>query len=144
MSRKSFPNPSAYQQSGAVGLSKQPPTYEDGYDYPVFCLKHLHRDYDIDSCIRANSKFIKSFAKRLKVLSDLTWTQIQLSDRHGHGAEKIAKASINPSVPTSITRDVKDFLSFCFSGTDGRIVGYRDSNIFHIVYIDTDLSVYDH
>lgn len=144
MSNKTFKNPTVYKRSGGISLSKSS-LYEDGYDYPIFCLKHLHRDYGVDPCVNcSDKKFLKGFVKKLKLLSDLTWTQIHLSDRHGHGAEKININCIKPSIPSSITKEVKDFLSFYFAGDKGRIVGYQNSNIFHITYIDIDLSVYDH
>jgi len=144
MNRKTLKNPTPYNKSGHIGLS---PTisYESGYNYPVFCLKYLHKNYDIDTCVSCSDrKFLKGFVKKLKTLSDLSWTDIQLSDCRGHGAEKIASKSIKPSMSTKISEDVKDFLSFRFAGDEGRIIGFRSSNIFHITFIDIDLTVYDH
>ena len=145
MGDNSFKPPKLRQSSGEIGLSKSASSHADGYDYPVFCFKYLHKEYDIDKCcIKSDKKFLRGFVKKLKLLSDLTWSSIKLSDRTGHGAEKIAKNSIKVSIPASITNDVEEFLSFYFAGDKGRIIGFQDSNIFHVVYIDTDLSVYNH
>lgn len=116
----------------------------DKLNYPVFCFKHLHKDYNIKQLVMSDKSFQKQLLKKIETISQLSWTDIQLSDRHGLGTEKIAKSSIKVSIPQSLTKDIKDFLSFYFNGTRGRIVGYKNKALFHIVYIDTTLEVYDH
>ena len=142
MGRKKIPQPKPSSSSGQVGLA----SYSIPEDsYPVFCFRHLHSKHNIEFCINADKKFLKGFTKKLETLSKLTWKNIQLTNRKGLGTEKIAKTSIIPSIPCSITRDVQSFLSFYFAGEKGRIIGYKGAhNIFHIVYIDTKLSVYKH
>lgn len=109
-------------------------------DYPVFCFKHLHSDYNVDKCDKDDkSALVEQIAK----LSSMDWNQIQLAPKSGLGSEKIARASIKPSVPVAITEDVKDFLALRYNGHKA-FVGYRNRFIFHIVYIDHNFSVYDH
>ena len=116
----------------------------DRIDYPLFCFRHLHRDFDIDKCLCADKTFSRQFLKKIGLVSKLSWIDIQMSDRRGHGTEKIFKSSITKSIPSSITDDVNDFLSFYFNGDRGRIIGFRNQMVFHVVFIDTELTVYRH
>ncbi len=116
----------------------------DKIDYPIFCFRHLHPDYNLDECVMSDVKFSKQLLRKIQLISSISWREIQFSDKHGHGTEKIAINAINKSIPTSITEDVKDFLSFYFHGTSGRIIGFQTQAIFHVVYIDTKLDVYNH
>ncbi len=115
---------------------------EDKYeniDYPVFCLKHLHKDYHIDKCT-AEEKI--RLLERLHKLSNMTWQNIQLAPKHGLGSEKIARTSIKAAIPGHITPEV-NFLALRFDGMKP-LVGYRSGFILHIIYLDRDFTLYDH
>ena len=128
------------QQKVNVGKNFKPTeTHINKIDYPVFCFKHLHKDYSINSCKNEDKLFL---IERLHKLSQMTWTQIQLAPKHGLGSEKIERDSIIPSIPAQITADVK-FLALRYYGLKP-IVGYRSGSIFHIVYIDYNFTVYPH
>ena len=134
----------AYSKSDKLALSGSATSSVDRIDYPIFCFRHLHDDYGVDQCIAGDGQFIRQLFKKIQRVSGLSWTDIQFANRKGNGTEKIAKSSIKKSIPISITEDVKDFLSFYFNGTKGRMIGFRNKMIFHIVYIDTKLDVYRH
>ena len=117
-----------------------PPDNSDRFNYPVFCLKYLHRDYDVDSCsIEDRASLIRQMAN----LSRLSWDEIKLTPRHGMGSEKISRNSIRPSIPKEITSDVDSFIALRYSGRK-TIIGFRNQFIFHLVYIDRDFTVYNH
>ena len=116
----------------------------DEINYPVFCFRYLHKDYDMEKCVASDKRFPRGLIKKIEMVSKLSWDDIQLAHRRGTGTEKILRNSIKPSIPNEITDDVTDFLSFHFSGRKGRIIGFRDRYIFHVVYVDTKLTVYDH
>lgn len=109
------------------------------FNYPVFCFKHLQKDYSLEKCQR-DEKI--DLIERLCKLSTMTWEQIRLSDRHGLGTEKISQHSIRTGIPNHITPDVT-FYALRFSGKKP-IVGYKSDFIFHILYIDRDFTLYDH
>ena len=113
-------------------------------DYPVFCLRHLHKNYCIEKCLNADKSFPRQLIKKIGEISKLSWSEIKLASKNGLGAEKIDKKSIRVSIPTTYSEDVDFFTSFYFNGTKGRIIGHRSQSLFHILYIDTDLSVYKH
>ncbi len=113
-------------------------------DYPIFCFRHLQKDYNIEKCTRSDKSFPKQFLKKIDLISKLSWVEIQFADKKGNGTEKILLNSIKPKIPSPFTKDVKFFLSFYFNGRKGRIIGHRNKSLFHIVYIDTQLKVYKH
>jgi hypothetical protein len=109
------------------------------FDYPIFCFRHIHRIYGLEQCT-ANEK--SALIDRLYKLSQLTWQQISITQRHGFGFEKIEQTSIKTEMPKHITKDVTLY-SFRFDGLKP-FVGYRSTYIFHIVFIDRDFTLYNH
>ena len=81
---------------------------------------------------------------RLSKLSELSWYQIDCSDRHKFGYEKIDKKSLNFSLPLHVT-DETTIIAFRSSGLLS-MVGYRDTNTFHILAVDQNFnsSCYKH
>lgn len=107
--------------------------------YPVFCFKHLHKEYDLTICSTEDVHF---FTENLIKLSQLTWEQIKLTDRKGMGSEKISIKSLKSTIPNSLTPDIEELLVFRFHKR--RMLGYRNKFIFHIIFIDTKLTLYNH
>jgi hypothetical protein len=108
-------------------------------EHPIFCLRYLSKDYSISQCKTEDKA---AFADTIGKLSQLTWQQIYLADRHGCGFEKISRNAIKPSIPPNITEDVK-FIAFRFRSM-APMIGYRDSSIFRVVWIDPHFKVYSH
>lgn len=79
---------------------------------------------------------------KLRRLSQLTWAQIRLQDRHGLGTEKLAQDQVRCRIPTKLTSDTY-LLAFRFSGMKS-MVGYKDGAIFHIIAFDRNFTLYDH
>jgi hypothetical protein len=108
-------------------------------DYPVFCFKHLNTN------LSGDYKFYFEFIERLKKISSITWKQINVSDRHGFGTEKLPIKQIKPQLPTFITPDVKELLVFRANGDNRPFLGIRSGKIFHIVFIEERFGdVYNH
>ncbi|MBF0508058.1 MAG: hypothetical protein HQK57_03915 [Deltaproteobacteria bacterium] len=105
---------------------------------PIFSLSLLGGDYCLSKCERAEKA---SFADTLYRLSQLTWVQLRQADKHGLGYEKIERTSINAGIPNSI-KD-RSFIAFRFHGK-APMVGYRDQQVFYVVWIDRDFSLYNH
>lgn len=84
-----------------------------------------------------------AFASRVREMSQLTWIQIKSSHRHGQGCEEIPQSKISGSkIPSEIKPDAT-LLSFRCVGT-APMVGFRDGQTFHILWIDRDYSLYPH
>ena len=106
---------------------------------PVFCLHYLDRDYGLSQCERVLKV---SLIDKLYELSQLTWNQIINTHRHGLGLEKIPYGQIKGRMPTHITND-QDFIAIRFHQLKP-VVGYRMERIFHIVWLDYNMTLYDH
>ncbi len=108
--------------------------------HPVFCLRYLQDGFDLEACDQRQQA---DFAKALRKRSQMTWRQIWAADRHGLGAEKISRDSIKAPIPSHITEDVGFFIALRFSGK-APMVGYRIKDIFHIVWLDANFTLYKH
>jgi len=83
------------------------------------------------------------FAEAIFRRKCLTWKQIRQLPRHGLGTEKIPKSSIKAPIPQFITDDVNDFLAFRYHGKRP-MVGYRQKDIFFVLWFDSDFTLYEH
>ncbi len=111
----------------------------------VFCFRYIHGDYNADALCnkRAGNKLQKAFIKKIQNISQITIAEVRSDDKRGLGFELLDVNVLKKSIPTSVTEDVRKVNVFRFGG-DGRIVGYYSGNVFHILFIDPFLELYDH
>lgn len=95
--------------------------------------------YSVECCDQENRAFL---ASKLFTIGRMTWGEINQSGRHGLGTEIIGKGQINAPLPAIVTDDV-NLLAFRYNGKRP-MVGYRDSRIFHVLYLDHDFTLYPH
>jgi hypothetical protein len=130
------------KKSGRIDPSPPYYTYFSNKEFtekPCFCFQYIHSGYNVSAC--TDDQKI-ALVHTLERLSTITWIDIEGSHRHGLGAEKIIRDAIRPSIPTTIPKDA-DFLAIRFAGK-APMIGFRERNIFHIVFLDSKFSVYDH
>ena len=107
--------------------------------YPVFCLRHLQAGYDIEDLqIQDQCQFIK----RLRHLSKMEWASILEAHRHGAGKENIQRNAIRVAFPRAVHDDAT--LWALRYAQRKAMVGWRDGDVFHVVWIDHTFSVYNH
>jgi hypothetical protein len=108
---------------------------------PVFSLHYLDKKYCVSECDKDEKA---GLIDQLHILSNMTWQEIDSAPRHGIGREKIARNSIRGKFPDHIKHEENiNICAFRFSGMKA-MVGYRQENIFHIIWIDRDFTLYDH
>lgn len=129
------PKPQGGNRVSAPSSGGGPPTLE----HPVFCLRDLQRNYDLNDCSHDQQR---ALVQKFRELSRLTWIEIRSAHRHGLGAEKISHDAIIPAVPPVVTQDVT-LLAFRFSGRNP-MVGFRSGPVFKILWLDHNFTVYDH
>lgn len=112
-------------------------------NYPLFSFKYLrdktHRDCN-------ESKFFIKFLERLNKLSSLGWREIEKSDRHSFGTEKISISDIHHEVelPENFKKHTS-FTIFRATGDNHVFAGIREANTFHIFFIESTFGeLYDH
>lgn len=104
---------------------------------PVFSFHNMDKKYEIQTCEKDEKC---ALIDKLRQLSEMTWLDIMNSNRHACGCEIIENLKVIP--PSYIPRDVK-FLAFRFDGKKP-MIGYRQHEIFHIIWLDREFKVYDH
>ena len=106
---------------------------------PIFCLRYMQGKYSLPNCSDAQKC---GFSSTLFNLSRMTWIELKMANRHTLGTEKINQDAIRVKIPEHITEDVT-LLAFRFHEL-APMVGYRVNNVFHIVWLDHDFTLYDH
>ncbi|MBW8020051.1 hypothetical protein E0H95_02260 [Pseudomonas syringae pv. tomato] len=106
---------------------------------PVFSFEYLQHGWCVQDCQQdERSKMLD----KLRRLSSLTWRDIRQQDRHHLGSEIIDRGSINASIPSFLTDDVKLLAFRAFDRA--AMVGYRSGRIFHVLWVDRTFTLYDH
>ncbi|AFY70516.1 hypothetical protein Pse7367_2253 [Thalassoporum mexicanum PCC 7367] len=109
-------------------------------DKPLFSFYLLQSSFNIKACSKDEKA---QLANRIHLLSGLPWKNLKTSPRHGAGYEKISRDSIKVAIPQEITEDVKHFIAFrCFGKAP--MIGYRQEQTFHAIWLDPKFAVYDH
>lgn len=128
---------------GKVGLSKASLSTIENNDKkpPIFSFHQIGKFYCLESC-QPEEKV--ALIETLHKLSQFTWQELRNSNRHGLGTEKIEHSSIKGcSVPDFIIEQNIPLLAFRFHGKKP-MVGYRENQVYHILWLDRDFSLYNH
>ena len=105
-----------------------------------FSFKYLQKT-SYDKC--SETTFFVDLFGRLKSLGQLGWSEISKSHRHSYGYEKIPLSRIKKVV--QLTDDVRHLLVFRATGNNHVFLGFREGNIFHIVFIEAKFGdIYEH
>lgn len=108
---------------------------------PHFSFENMLRGtgYSVECCTAEDRQ---ALASKLFELSQISWSDIASSGRHGLGTEKIDRKSLKTKLPHNVTDDV-NILAIRYNGK-APMLGYRDNRIFQILLIDWNFSAYDH
>jgi hypothetical protein len=106
---------------------------------PRFCLGSLHPDYSVGAL---STEQRAALATALWERSSMTWQQIMLANKHGHGTEKISENAIRAGVPEPFAGST--FLAMRYQG-NLPMVGVREGRVFQILWIERAYGdLYDH
>lgn len=108
---------------------------------PIFSLERIQNGNFCFSSLDQEHKAM--FSEAIFRRKSITWSDIKFTDRHGLGTEKIPKSSIKAPIPPFITEDVEDFLVFRYHGKNP-MVGYRQKDIFYVLWFDHNFTLYKH
>jgi hypothetical protein len=116
------------------------PAHDYDLDSPAFCLRYIDRAYCITKCSQEQQgDFIASMLR----LSQMTWRQILLTNKKSKlGSEKLQPNVIARPRPKHIAED-QSLIAIRF-WEKGRMVGYRERDVFRIIWFDCDYSLYFH
>ena len=126
-------------KQGSFVKSVEPTNYDQ--KPPIFSLEKLQPGkYCLSELDQENKAMFSDAIFRRK---NLTWNEIKRADRHGLGTEKIAKDFIKAPIPRFITEDMDSYLVFRYHGMRP-MVGYRQRDVFYVLWFDSDFTLYDH
>ena len=109
----------------------------------VFGFSEL-RPYSYVNCHNDSSFFI-SFFERLKKLSSLDWNTVNTSARHSFGFEKMQADSVSAAAKQHVPVGMTSLMVFRASGDNHVFLGYRDNNVFQVIFIEYNFGdVYFH
>ena len=136
MKRINKPTP---RKGAHIPTPQEPPSFDS--KPPIFSLeKIVDGKYCLSSLNQEDKAF---FADAIFRRKNLPWIEIKKQDRHALGIEKIARNCITVAIPRFITEDVDHFLAFRFHGFKP-MVGYRNRDVFYVLWFDHDFTLYDH
>lgn len=112
-------------------------------DKIVFGFSELRPFSYVDS--HNDSSFFISFLERLKKLSNVDWNTVNASARHSFGMEKMPVASLTAAARTHVPEGMTSLLVFRATGDNRTFLGYRDNNVFQVIFIEYNFGdVYSH
>jgi hypothetical protein len=124
---------------GKVVKSLAPINYD--LQPPVFSLEKIQPGkYCLFNLDQANKAM---FAYAIYRRKSLSWNEIKQAPKHGLGTEKISTNSITAAKPKFITEDLSDYLAFRYNGKQP-MVGYRQRDVFFVLWFDHDFTLYNH
>lgn len=131
-------------RSAAVGkhlsVSQAADLQDTNATRPVFSLQYMQAGCCIADC---DAQQKGAFADALHELSQMTWREITVASRQGKGLETLKRYAIRKPIPDSIKDDVTTLIGIRF-WDKRRMVGYRDRDVFHIIWLDINGDLYDH
>ena len=109
---------------------------------PVFSHRYITGgDYCLKKC---SIEQFRSLADKLRILSDLQWSQIDSSPRETNGYEMLPVGQLAERAPAPFDK-IERMMVFRFGGKKGgRMAGVKDGEKFFILFIDHNFTFYDH
>jgi len=113
---------------------KKPPNYD--LSKPIFSFKHMKYQghYCISMCEGDEKSFIIDTLLRF---SQLTWREIKRLPKQ-FGFEKMPPYRFKVALPQILTPEVP-ILVARYGGEGGRLAGFRNKDVYHVVLVGKDL-----
>lgn len=91
---------------------------------------------------------LKSFSDKLRIITSVSWSAITSSPRTTNGYEVMPRTSLVRSIPDGVPPSAEIFV-FRFGGGSGskhsgRIAGYKAGSTFYLLFVDSQMDLYDH
>jgi hypothetical protein len=119
--------------------AQEPPNYDE---LPiVFSLERIQPGNYCFSSLKKEHQAM--FADAIYRRKNMTWRQIKQAPKHGLGTEKLPISCITAPTPPCVTEDLDDFLALRYHGKCP-MVGYRERNLFFVLWFDHDFTLYPH
>ena len=85
---------------------------------------------------KRDASFFLDFIRHLRQFCLLTWDDIRSTQRHGFGSETIEVDRLSQKAMRWVPAGLKKLLVLRATGDNHAFLGYRDGNIFQILFIE--------
>lgn len=127
--------------ASADKFAQPTPVRDSNQATPLFCLNHLHPDYDVKALEDKEKQ--AQLALTMHKCAQMRWIDIHQARRHGAGTESIPADQILAPIPPKFA-DQDKFTAFRYRGLLP-MVGVRINEVFHVLWIERQFGeVYDH
>ena len=82
--------------------------------------------------------FFINYLGRLKKLCELEWDVIWTTHKHGFGTETIPASSLKQSAQNLVPPKITKLLVLRATGDNRSFLGYRDDNVFQVIFIEAN------
>jgi hypothetical protein len=129
-------NPGQVSQDGVPSFGR----HGDTEVYPAFSFKKICIG---NGCMKkCDHGQLKGIADKLRILSNLTWKQIDIDRREQHGYEKLPQSALRVSL---VGKDESVMIFRFKGGRGGRIAGVKEGNVFSVLFIESTFGdLYSH
>lgn len=110
---------------------------------PILFSLQWSQDHTKYGFSELNQEDKASFSEAIYKRRNISWKELKQMSRHGLGFEKINQNSITAPFPQFLSDDVDHFLAFRYSGKKA-MVGYRQKEVFFVLWFDHDFTLYKH
>jgi hypothetical protein len=132
---KNFKHP-PNKTSKRIQIKELPPSVNYNLQKPIFSFKYMV--YQGPCCISTRQEIRKSFIiDKLLQLSQFTWDEL-IRQRRELAFEKIPAHRFKVPLPKILTPEVT-ILVARYDNEGGRLAGFRDKDVFHVVLAGRDL-----
>lgn len=124
-------------------LQKDLPQQSAEEERPLFSFRYLNMEVSVK---KGEEKVFRKFVARLQKLSDMTWKDVNTSDRHGYGWELIDRDSLKPkkSLPRQLS-DIEKFRVFRYDSENHPFVAFVKDCTIYPLFIEANFGeIYKH
>lgn len=127
--------------SSALPTTLEPTNDED--DFVAFSFQNLQKDYSFNTS-QCDHQLRLDLLSKLRVVSCKSWNDLEKAGKKS-GFESLPINALRKPIPEDVPlKGVNKLHVLRFNGQDARLIGYRLGRVFHIIFIDPELEVYDH
>lgn len=94
---------------------------------------------------KSDSSFFIDFIQHLRQFCKLNWNDVRTTQRHGYGTETIEVKCLNEGVKSQVPSGLTKLLVLRATGDNHAFLGYRDGNVFQVLFIEYKFGdIYQH
>ena len=83
-----------------------------------------------------DSDFFIDFIFHMRQFCKMNWNDVRTTQRHGYGTETIDVKCLNDGIMSQVPTGLTKLLVLRATGNNHAFLGYRDGNVFQVLFIE--------